>query len=165
MGAAVVLSWIWYDFFYQSLQAQENLKIAEINNLEQKKLLIPDLRYRVDVLKRHTDQIRQELQFHLLNKESVDPYVTLEHVLLAIDAIGLRLISLSPQEFKHKAFYEKCSFGFKVLGSYEQVMQLFSRFCEKHARSVFKQVDLITQGEQLLLNAVIAVYVIDKDGL
>jgi len=128
MGAAILLFWLWHLFIYRPLVVQEDARLGVIAVLEQKRLLIPDLQHRVELLKRHNTQVRQELQFHLLSKESIDPYITLEHVLLSIDALGLRLVSLAPQEFKRKTFYEKCSFGFKVLGSYEHIMQLFGRF-------------------------------------
>ena len=129
---ACTLIWFWYVQFFEPLCAQEKLKRVHIGELEQKKVLIPDLRYRVDLLQKHNDTIRSELQKQLLHHESVDPYVTLEHVLLNMDEIGLRLVALTPQEFVRKAFYEKCTFGFKALGTYEQIMLLFDHFCEKH---------------------------------
>ena len=95
----------------------------------------------------------------------MDPYVTLEHVLLNMDEIGLRLVALTPQEFVRKAFYEKCTFGFKALGTYEQIMLLFDHFCEKHTHSLFKKVSITTQDDKLLLDATIALYMIDRDGL
>ena len=165
IGTALALIWCWYEFVYWRLQQQTLASTATITHLEQKKALIPDLQYQVDTLRQYNERVRNELQLTVLNQEHIDPYIFLEHVLLHIDEAGLQLALLMPQEFKHKTFYEKCTFGFKALGTYEQIMLLLNHFCEKHPNSVFKKVNITHAQNKLLVEAFIAIYVVDKDGL
>jgi hypothetical protein len=150
---------------YKSIQQQIQVKVVSIEHLEQKKLLIPDMQYQVDVLRQHNEQVQHDLQETLHKQKFVDPYVLLEHVLSSIDEIGLQLVLLTPQEFKRKAFYEKCSFTVKALGTYNQLMQLLNHFCQKHPNAVLKKVSIVRSEDKLILEALVIVYLVDRDGL
>jgi hypothetical protein len=160
----LVALWFWYNNFYSVLHQQEHACLSAIAALEQKKVQIPDVRYQVDVLRQHNEQTRSDLQGLVIGHQSIDPYAALERILGALDAAGLQLVSFTPQEFKHKIFYEKCTFGFQALGAYDQIMQFLDHFCEKNPCSLFKKIVINHADDQLLVDALVALYLIEKEG-
>jgi len=168
LAGAVVSAFLfvlaWYALIYQPLEQQQQTHVATIAVLEQKKLQIPDVRYQVDVLHQHNEQVRDQLQAALVNRDAIDPYLALEHVLRALEESGLQLASFTPQEFKRKAFYERCTFGFRALGGYEQIMQFLNKFCEKNPYSLFKKVVISHSEDTLFLDALVALYLVDREG-
>jgi len=164
-GFLFLVLWWWYTAVYQYLDSQIHDKTSVISQLEQKKSLIPALRYQVDGLRQSNDQLRQKVQLSIINLPAVDPYLFLEQVLSSIDSADMQLVTLLPQKFKRKVFYEKCFFGFKALGTYDQLMQVLDHFCEKYPHSVFKKVAITRSQDKLLLDALMALYVVDRDGL
>jgi len=166
LGASLVVVWLWYEMYYANLAQQEQRCVSSINGLEKRKAQLPDVRYQVGLIQQRNDQIKKGVRLWSQQHIWIDPYVQLERVLIGIDASGLQLASLSPQEFKRKIFYEKCLFSFKVLGGFEHIMKLLLSFSEDNLLARFKKA-VITHADddQLLFESTVALYAVDKEEL
>lgn len=160
----IAVRW-WHSTIYTYLDNQISTKTAVITGLEQKKALIPDARYQVATLQHTTETIKKDLETVLVKHAFANPEEFLEHLVRRAEESGLRLSFITPQQSKHKNFYEKNVYSISMLGSYEQCTHFFDQFCIKYPNAVVKNATIKRFEDTLIIDALMALYTTNRDGL
>ncbi len=100
----------------------------------------------------------------LLRYPLQDFYLQLERILSDIDDVGLEIAKFSPQEEKHKAFYEKSLITFNISGDFERMMSFLSFFDNRNMLAIFKKACIKRGEDNLSLDSTIALYKMERDG-
>ena len=158
-----VIIWFWYSLFYISLLDYERQTLINIELLEKKKLLLPDLRYAVSSLKNKCDILQTDLKSCLLQHVCQDPYLQLERILVDLDDVGLHVTAFNPQEAKKKSFYDRDTISFKVQGKFEHIVQFLKLFNSHNMLAKFKKMIIHPNEDGLMLDSTVALYTVEKE--
>lgn len=155
----------WYHTIYARLTSNIAVKTAAINHLENKKGLIPGAHYQVTMLQQKTDAIKKDIETTIARYTFTNAEEFLEHLVRQAEESGLHLSFVTPQQSKNKNFYEKSVYALNMFGSYEQCTQFFDQFCIKYPNAVVKSATIKRFEETLSIDALIALYTTNRDGL
>jgi len=159
----VCVVWIWQHYIYQPLVQREKSYVVNIEALENKKLLLPDLQYTILSLRNKNEALKADLNSSLLRYACHDPYLQLERILIDLDDVGLEVTAFVPQEVKKKSFYERDMIGFKVRGNFEKIIDFLRLFNSRNMLATFKKATISRDDEGLILDSIVALYTIEKE--
>lgn len=163
LALVIGMIWVWSCRFYEPLIQKEKTCVAIIQALEQKKLLLPDLKYSILSLRNKNEVLKNDLNSCLLHYACHDPYLLLERILVDLDDVGLVVTAFVPQETKKKAFYARDTIGFKVCGDFEKIIKFFKLFNVRDMLATFKKATILHDEEGLVLDSTLALYTIEKE--
>ena|GEM_PF-3032751 len=160
----ILIIWFWNLYVFEPLECQERQLIGSIETLERKRLVLPDLKFQIRSLKQKNTHVHNDYTSMLLRYPLQDFYLQLERILSDIDDVGLEITTFSPQEEKHKAFYEKSLITFNISGDFERMMSFLSFFDNRNMLAIFKKACIKRGEDNLSLDSTIALYKMERDG-
>ena len=157
------LIWFWKQTIYEPLEIKEVHYFSLIEELEQKRLLLPDLRHSILSLRHKNESLKNDFQSCLLRYTDYDSYMQLERILMDLDEVGLEVSAFVPEETKKKDFYERENISFKVRGDFEQIINFLQLFNTRNMLAKFKRSIISNDEEGLVLDSTIALYAVGRE--
>jgi len=157
------LIWFWKQTIYEPLELKEAYCFSLIEKLEQKRLLLPDLRHSVLSLRNKNDSLKNDFQSCLLRYTPYDSYMQLERILMDLDDAGLEVSAFIPEETIKKDFYEREMISFKVRGDFDKIINFLQLFNSRNMLAKFKRSVILNDEEGLILDSTIALYSVGKE--
>lgn len=159
----VLIVWFWKQAVYEPLELKERQYFTTIEALEQKKLVLPDLRYTIVSLRNKNESLKNDFQSRLLRYSASDPYLQLERILIDLDEVGLEVAAFTPEGAKKKTFYERDVMNFKVRGDFEKIIDFLRLFDTRNMLAKFKKSIISQDDEGLVLDSTVALYSVGKE--
>jgi len=148
---------------YDSMEVIIANHFSTIEILEQKRLLLPDLRYNIASLRNKNESLKSDFNSHILRYATHDPYMQLERILIDLEDVGLEVVTFFPEEMKKKDFYDREIIDFKVSGEFEKIVSFLRLFNSHNMLAKFKRSVVSHEDGGLILNATMALYSVREE--